>query len=137
MVPETQLIPLLVACIPDYRDRLAQSVEKWLNDDGSVSIYSQLSELVDLVVERFNVGNYDGSDELFALVERVLVEGSDTVRDAVATGFLEGLQNQTRLAGEYWAPLLGERAKEFCRGMDGFFGVKTGGLHDVDIDTSS
>lgn len=137
MVPEAQLIPLIVVCIPDYRDRLAQSVKKWLNEDGSVSIYSQLSELVDLVVERFDAGNYDGSDELSALVERLLLDGTDTVRNAVATGFLEGMQNQTRLAGEYWAPLLGKRAKEFCRGMDGFFGVKTDRLHDFDIDTSS
>ena len=135
MIQEHELIPLLVQCIPEYRNRLAKSADTWLNDDGTVSIYQQLYVLVDLVVDRFDAGNYDGSDELFELVERLFAEAEKPVKDAIATGFLEGMQNQTRLPGDLWAPLTGQRAKEFCRAIDVFHGAKTSGLYEVDIDT--
>ena len=135
MIQEHDLIPLLVQCIPEFRDRLVRSADTWLNDDGTVSIYRQLDVLIELVIDRFDAGNYDGSDALFELVERLFAEAEESLMDAIATGFLEGMQNQTRLPGDLWAPLIGQRAKEFCRAMDVFHGAKTIGLYDVDVDT--
>ena len=134
MIHEHEVVPLLVNCIPEFRTRLVESIDNWMNDDGTISTYGQLGELTRLVVDRFDAGNYDGATELFLLVERLFEDGSESVRNAIATGFLENMQNQTTLSGEYWAPLIGERAKAFCKGMDGFYGAKTRGLYDVDID---
>jgi hypothetical protein len=133
-IHEHELIPLLVGCIPEFRARLVASVDYWLHVDGTCLIYIQLFELTSLVVERFSDGNYERSTELFQLVEKLLTHGSQSVRNAIATGFLESLQNQTTLSGEYWAPLLGKNARKFCAATDEFYGVKTPGLKATDDD---
>jgi hypothetical protein len=127
MSESADLIASLVKVMPDFRDRLVAEVDFWLLSDGEISAYMVLSVLIRFVVERLDAGNVEGVAELFALVEQLLAEPGP-VADAIATGFLEGLQSQQRLASKYWLPFLGERARAHCKAMDDFHGSKTPGL---------
>jgi hypothetical protein len=122
------LLPLLVQCCPGLRDCLVATADKWLQEDGSIGYYHISSVLTGLVVERLGQGDYSFADDLFALVERLLVEGSEEVQGIVATGFLEGMAHQAELAPELWVPLVGPEAREYLRAWDQFTGTSTPGL---------
>ena len=130
MIQPHEVLPLLVQAYPNFRSRLVTTAEQWLGEDGSISLYAVLFQLTYYVVERFARGDYDDADRLFALVEVLLADGNHEVGDAIATGFLENLQNQTQLDGRFWTPLLGPKAREFCYAMDRFWGADTAGLDE-------
>lgn len=129
MIDKEEAIKRLVKAYPGYRDKLGKNMGEYLGLDGEILwlllISNQLSELVQ---NNFEVGNYENSEELFLEIEALIESGTQEVKDIVCTGFLESLQNQSKLSGKYWAPLLGKNAGAFCKGMDEFHGVKTEGL---------
>jgi hypothetical protein len=51
--------------------------------------------IVARLADRFASGNTDGFDEFFELVERLVVDGDDYVRNLGVIGYLEGMQMQT------------------------------------------
>lgn len=68
---------------------------------------------------------------VFDLVESLLTDGEESVKDAVATGFLESLLSESsagRLDFRRIAALLGQRAVHYCREWDKFTGCTTPGL---------
>jgi hypothetical protein len=125
-----ELLPLFVGCCPGLRALLVQASDDWLQEDGTIAHYLAASLLTDYVVERFDAGDYGFSDELFALVERLLANGSEEVKNVVATGFLESLVNQQRLPSELWVPLIGPEARDYLRAWDRFTGAVTRGLEE-------
>ncbi|MGP9801621.1 DUF7674 family protein [Rheinheimera sp. NSM] len=133
MINKEEMIKILCKSYPGFRDRMVSRASDWMSEDGSILYIILIGSLSALVLERFTEGNYDNSDELFASVEALLENGDGQVREIIATGFLESMQNQTELPGKYWAPLLGRHATEFCRGMDEFHGVKTEGLRCYNV----
>jgi hypothetical protein len=81
------------------------------------------------------VGAQKWSDDdlvrVFVLVESLLGDGEETVKDAVATGFLESLLNESaagRLDFRRIFAVLGQRAIQYCREWDKFTGFSTPGL---------
>lgn len=82
-----------------------------------------------MIIHNFCAGNYEHAEELFSEIENLIMNGSQEVGEAICTGFLESMQNQSELDGKLWAPLLGVKATEFCKEMDTFYGVKTKGLN--------
>ena len=127
-IEQHELIPLFVGCVPGLRDRLAERVEDWLNDDGSISYYAITYAVAGLAAARMDAGDYSFADELFALVERLLAEGSRAVQDAAATGLLEGLLSQQRLGPDLWVLLLGPMGRDYIRALDQLQGTTTPGL---------
>jgi hypothetical protein len=125
-----QILPLFVRICPEVRDRLVAGADDWLHDDGTISYYEIVAVLTRLVVERFDAGDYGCADDLFALVERLLSEGSQEVKDLIATGFLEGLLYQQELPSELWVPLIGPQAREYLLALNSFHGTTTPGLED-------
>jgi hypothetical protein len=126
-----ELLPLFVRCCPGLRALLVRAADDWLCEDGTISYFAVAALLSEYAVERFDAGDYTFSDELFDLVERLLGDGSQEVGDVIATGFLEGLVNQERLAADLWVPLIGPRAREYLRAWDRFTGVATPGLEGL------
>jgi hypothetical protein len=65
------------------------------------------------------------------MIEHLMLQGDDAVKDAVATCFLENLINRTS-AGDIPAAnfvhLLGPESVAYCKAWDEFTGVKTEGL---------
>ncbi|BFM51152.1 hypothetical protein [Marinomonas sp. THO17] len=129
MIDKEDTIKRLVKAYPGYREQLEKTMGSYLGLDGEILwIFLISNPLSDLVCINFENGNYENSDALFLEVEALIDQGTQEVKDIICTGFLESLQNQTKLAGKYWAPLLGKQATEFCQAMDEFYGVKTEGL---------
>ena len=89
-----------------------------------------MSELSRFWIERVAVANYDRTEDIFGLVERVLDSGVEPLATAVATCFLENLLNATPSGIEaidyVWA--LGPKSREYCKAWDEFTGVATPGL---------
>jgi len=129
LISKEEMIKLLCKSYSGLRDRIVLDVDSWMTDDGDISYFGMVGSLSSLVVENILDDNYDDADALFHIVDVLLKEGDDNVQNIMATGFLESLQNQTKLEGKYWSPLLGLKAVEFCRSMDEFHGIKTDGLH--------
>lgn len=123
MVQMEEMRQLLCRTYPGLRDRVVATAGEWIGDGGEFIAHAWVSQLCNLVQERMGNGDYEQSDALFCVIERLLAEGDDSVRTAVSTGFLEGLQHQQRLAPELWQPLLGSLAKAHCTTMDSFYGI--------------
>ena len=131
MIEANNLIPYLISSYPMVRDQLVQTVDDWLGDDGNTRPCMVMSAVSELVEDRLAQGEYEGADRLFNLVDRMLMEGSAALREAASTCFLENLMNHSRLLDpQFYVPLLGPAAKEYCRARDEFAGVKTPGLYD-------
>jgi hypothetical protein len=112
---------------------LVRCADDWLREDGSISYFEIVSRLADFAAERFNEGDYSFSDDLFALVERLIGSGSAAVREVMTTGFLEALHNQQVLPPELWVPLIGPRAREHLIAWDAVYGATTPGLENPSL----
>jgi hypothetical protein len=85
-----------------------------------------MSVLSIFVIERLQQYEYDGISEIFDVAEDFLASEVQELKDAVATCFLENLQNVTssHLDPASFVSLLGPRSKEYCIAWDKFTGVK-------------
>ncbi len=82
---------------------------------------------------RDHVGELSSTEvrQIFALIEQAVVSGSEEVRDATATCFLEALQSMASEGVLDFSRLdehLGSRSRAFCLDWDRFTGVVTPGL---------
>jgi hypothetical protein len=127
MINRDEMFQLLCKTYPGFRDKVVEDADNWITDNGEFMLYPWMHLLCDLVVSRFNEGDYDRADELFSLVELLMTEGNEDIKNAIATGFLEGLQHQRELEPKYWAPLLGPESSAYCEAMDRFWGIKESG----------
>lgn len=127
MIESNSLLPLLVEAYPGVRQRLVATVDQWLTDDGSISPCAVFGDLSTIVAERFEAGEFDGAEQLFELVERCIVQGSEEVAAGATTCFLEGIINRAG-TGSLAVHFMGPQSKSHCRAWDKFTGVKTQGL---------
>lgn len=123
MIQMEEMRQLLCRTYPGLRDRVAMTADEWIGDDGEFIASTWMSQLCTLVQDRFLEGDYEQSAALFLLVEQLLNEGDDSVKAAIATGFIEGLLHQQELAPELWQPLLGSSAQAHCAAMNAFYGI--------------
>jgi len=123
MIHMEEMRQLLCRTYPGLRDRVAATAEEWIGDDGEFIAHVWMSQLCTLVQQRFSEGDYEQSAALFHLVEHLLNEGDNSVKAAIATGLIEGLQHQQRLDPALWQPLLGSSAKVHCKAMNNFYGI--------------
>ncbi|MFL1466757.1 hypothetical protein [Marinobacter sp. HN1S83] len=129
MIDKEGAIIRLSKAYPEYVDKLAKNMGTYIATTGEILWLPLISSpLSELVCRNFEKGDYAHCDSLFLEIENLIEHGTQEVRDIICTGFLESLQNQRKLPGKLWAPLLGQRATAFCRSMDEFHGIKTEGL---------
>ena len=135
MIKSSQIIQMLIETYPDFRKTLIDSVEYWLPEKGPITPHSILMQLDIAVVSNFVEGNYDNAEELFNLIEHMIVEGEPNLSNAAKTCFLENLQNiassnESNFTGGHFVPLLGPKSKEFCISYDTMTGAKTKALYE-------
>ncbi|MEN9361172.1 MAG: hypothetical protein RL095_2707 [Verrucomicrobiota bacterium] len=118
-----EAITLLSKAYPGFRDAFVSRVEQWVADDGQILYYLLISSLTDLLLQRLEAGDYEHAETLFTAVEQLLTDGDEETGNLIATGFLEGLQTQTRIETKLWLPLLGPHALQHCQAMDQFYGI--------------
>lgn len=122
MIHMEEMRQLRCRTYPGLRDRVVASAGEWIGEDGEFIAQVWLSQLCTLVQQRFLQGDYEQSAALFDLVERFLDEGDDSVKAAIATGFIEGLQHQ-QLDSALWRLLLGSLATAHLKAMNNFYGI--------------
>ena len=125
MIQMEEMRRLLCRAYPGLRDRVAATADDWISNDGEFIANVWMLQLSQLVRERLSEGNYEQSEVLFCLVERLIAEGDDNVQNVILTGFLEELQHQQVVEPALWRPLLGNLAKAHCHAMDEFYGIKS------------
>jgi len=123
MIHMEEMRQLLCRTYPGLRDRIVASADEWIGEDGEFIAHAWLSQLCTLVQQRFLQGDYEQSAALFDLVERLLQEGDGSVKTAIVTGFVEGLQHLQQFDRVLWQPLLGSSAKAHCRAMNNLYGI--------------
>lgn len=121
------LLPLLVPRLPGFRQHLVAEVDDWLTEAGEISPCAVFRLAGDLVVRRFEQGEFDGADRLFDAVEMCLAEGDEEVGTAAATCFLELVVNKPEV-GALAVHFMGPLSEQYCRAWDRFTGVATPGL---------
>ena len=124
MINIDESLKMLCKTYPGFRDAFVRNSDSWISNDGEFLYYILMTNLSHVLIESISEGNYENAEELFLLVETLLVEGSENVSNLIAVGFLESLQNQTTVEPKFWAPLLGPKAVSFCKARDEFQGIK-------------
>jgi hypothetical protein len=125
MIEINEALTLLSKTYPGFRDEFVGNAQSWIGDNGEFLHYVLITSLSTLVVRNIDEGNYENIDELFSLVESIMINGTEEASNLISVGFLESLQNQTDVDPKYWAPLLGPEAVEFCKTRDDFYGIKS------------
>lgn len=124
MIDIDESLKMLSKTYPGFREAFAKNADSWISNDGEFLYYILISDLSNVLIKNISEGNYENTEELFLLVEKLLIEGSEYVSNLISVGFLESLQNQTTVEPNYWAPLLGPEAVSFCKARDEFQGIK-------------
>jgi hypothetical protein len=125
MIQMEEMRQLLCRTYPGLRDRVAAAADDWIGNDSEFIAHVWMRQLSKLVRERLSEGNYEQSEALFCLVERLIAEGDHDVQNVILTGFVEDLQHQQVVEPALWQPLLGNLAKAHCHAMDEFYGIKS------------
>ena len=114
-----------------FEKMAVKTYDEW-KEEPSVPLNVLVSAMADALKD--GIGSLDNNklELIFQLVESVLSTGDKPLQDAVATSFLENLQNYSS-AGEFKFSLinkyLGEQSRSYCLSWDEFTGVKTEGLY--------
>jgi hypothetical protein len=89
---EAEVMPRLIAEFPGFHARWEKHLESWHGEPAGH--YNDIAQFVHFVVEDlYPTGKTADLQHAFELVEQWLVNGNRNLRDLIAIGFLEDLQN--------------------------------------------
>lgn len=133
MVPTSVVLKKLFITFPDFKSFWEDEVDLfWDGDSPGISAdMSVFSHYIRELISMDTSINDKLISDSFTLAEMWLNNGTDEVKDAVATCFLENLANSVswgRISGKNFVRHLGKESKKYCRAWDEFTGVKTEGL---------
>lgn len=119
---------LLAGCSELLRTEWERVQADWLPDDPPPTV--ALGALGTSLIGSLNGATDHELSRLASTVEHVLAAGSESAKNAIATGFLEAVLSAsgkeptaTRFLGK-----LGQVARKYCRDWDVFCGVRTQGV---------
>lgn len=94
MITLDDVMPLVLEACPAFLPVLEAYYSKYHVVPGSEPFYYiEAAYLTSWLYERLESHEMECFPAMFALIERLLAEGTNQVTDLVATGILEGLQN--------------------------------------------
>ncbi len=124
MIHAKESMGLVVEAAPDFIPILVAHRSKWTEEENSHSM--EVSEFSRHVVRLITEDRKKNLAPIFSVIEQLMTEGDDEVKDAVATCFLENLINRAS-SGEFdrseLVPLLGPNSRAYCEAWDEFCGV--------------
>jgi hypothetical protein len=129
MIREEDCMPLILEQVPGFSDGWQAHRDCWDGEEAGLS--SDMTAFAYYVVEVLQGKRQEDLDLVFALIERLMVEGNDSVKDAAATCFIEVLQNNASagaIDSRDFVPYLGSESRAYAKAWDDFTGVKTEGL---------
>jgi hypothetical protein len=109
-----EVMPRLIAEFPGFHVRWEKHLESWHGERAGN--YNDIAQPVHFVVEDlYPTGKTADLQHAFELVEQWLVNGNQNLRDLIAIGFLEGLQNVAswqEFGREVFIPFLGPQSHQ-------------------------
>lgn len=129
MIARDACMAMILGLCPGFQDRWHAYLEYWDQEPPGVCL--DLSEFARYIVDLVSEGRHEELPAIFALIEKLVVEGDDQVATAATTCCLENLINISgtdRLPPESFVPLLGPESRAYCQAWDEFTGVRTPGL---------
>jgi hypothetical protein len=128
MINRRICMELILETDPGFIDDWDSHLEEWKDWKGlPITACSDLSAFADYIDSQITSNQMIPLEPIFNLIEKLMIEGDEEVRTAVATCFLESLQNMNT-PQDIWVPLLGPQSREYCKAWDDFTGVQTEGL---------
>lgn len=99
MITLDDVMPLILEACPAFLPELEAYYRRYDVTLGSRPFYYiEAGRLNSWLYKRLESHEIECFPAVFALIERLLVEGNNQVKDLVATGILEGLQNRAMYA---------------------------------------
>lgn len=132
MIRADDCITLILKEIPEFSAHWADHLNYWNDDQPGLCI--NFSAFSHFTIELIQKKQENVLKRIFDLVERLMVEGDQTVQEAVATCFVEDLINAVpdEIDSRTFVHLLGDETRDYVKGWDDFTGVKTPGLYSDD-----
>lgn len=92
MIEANDMVPLLVGASPGFTEEWARFLDEWA-DEPTVPYYLVLGGFARHMCGLMAAGDEPTLLRIFAVIERLHIEGSVYVKKAAAVGLLESLQN--------------------------------------------
>jgi hypothetical protein len=122
VIARYEVMPLLLDSCPSFAAGWSRYQSSATYEPGL--LYIDLGELVHHVVDLLRAGRTDELAGVFAVVERLHLEGDTFVREAATIGFLETLQNYAGNSGiepERFRVYLGPESARWWDELDRFW----------------
>ena len=131
LVAGDECIPFILERFPGFQSGWTAHLEYW--EGEAAGLCNDMGAFTHYVCELLAAREPPSAElrAIFEMIEDLMVRGDEEVKDAVATCFLENLQNSEsagRIKAESFVPLLGKESRAYCRAWDAFTGTKTPGL---------
>jgi hypothetical protein len=127
MISKKECIAEILESFPGFQSQWQEHIEYWGGEEPGLC--NDLSEFSDYVSNLIVSEDSKKLNDIFNLIEKFMVQGEHSVKEAVATCFLENLVNT--LPPNFtkgFVDFLGSESKAYCVAWDEFTGVKTEGL---------
>lgn len=112
-----------------FAEAIANARTEWEPEDPPITVV--MSTLGRALASGVQECKQTDLKRVFDLVESLLTDGQDEVKNAVATGFLESLLSESSASKFDFrriATFLGKQAIRYCREWDKFTGCRTPGI---------
>ncbi len=129
MITEQNCMSWILQNVPGFQGRWDAHLSYWDGEDAGLC--NHIAEFSRYVGDLITENQVEQTKPIFRMIEHLMLHGDVTVKDAVATCFLENLINRTStgdIPAANFVHLLGPESRAYCRAWDEFTGVKTEGL---------
>lgn len=124
---DAEVMPRLIADFPGFRPRWQKHLELWKGEPAGS--YNDIAEFAHFVVQDlYPNGNTADLQRAFDLMEQWLVNGNQNLRDLIAVGFLEDVQNVASwqpFGKEAFIPFLGPQSRQTWNEIEKIWAGKT------------
>lgn len=104
-ISKEAMFPPILENFPRFKPMWDQFQKDW-DEEADKPYYILLGNLAQLVVEDLSSGDMESCESVLRVAEDWLVHGEAYVKEAAATGFLEGIQNIAGNQGVDTTPIL-------------------------------
>lgn len=129
MISQQECMKFVLKQQPAFQSRWQSFLDDWGAEEPGLC--NNIAEFSEYVINLANEKSTQNFTEIFNLVEQLLVDGDKTVKDAIATCFLENLLNAASngiIDPQSFVPFLSQESRTYCKAWDEFTGVHTPGL---------
>lgn len=116
---EQDLMPIILKIAPGFQQKWEKHLEHWKGEPAS--IYNDITEFSHYFVDSYDKGDTSWYGAFFELVERMIVEGNDHMKELAVIGFLETIQTIASWRpheGKVFTKWLGRKSRDSWRQID-------------------